>query len=61
MDANERESEKQEETDLIRAYALENAARTAQQVKPRSPLLPFLVSVLITAAILAIAFYLWGR
>ena len=61
MDANERESERQEETDLIRAYALENAERAAKQVKPRSPVLPFLVSVLVTAVILGAAFYLWGR
>jgi hypothetical protein len=61
MDANERESGNQEETDLIRAYALENAERTAKQVKPRSPVLPFLVSVLVTAVILGVAVYLWGR
>jgi len=60
MDANEPESGRPEETDLIRAYALENAARSAQ-VKPRSPVLPFLVSVLVTAVILGVAFYLWGR
>ena len=61
MDANERESERQNDTDLIRAYALENAERAAKQVKPRSPVLPFVISVLVTAVILGIAFYLWGR
>jgi hypothetical protein len=59
MDANERESSTPEETDPLRAYALQNAAK---EVKPRpSPVVPFLVSVLVTALILAIAFYLWGR
>jgi hypothetical protein len=59
MDANERESSTPEETDPLRAYALQNAAKEA--TKPRSPALPFLISVLVTAVILAIAFYLWGR
>jgi hypothetical protein len=58
MDANERESNTPEEHDLLRAYAQKNAAK---EVKPRSPVVPFLVSVLVTAVILAIAFYLWGR
>jgi hypothetical protein len=52
-----------EETDPLRAYALQNAAREA--VKPRSSgrswVLPFLASVAITAVILAVAFYLWGK
>jgi hypothetical protein len=61
MDANERESPQQEEADLLRTYARESAERAAQAVKPRSSVLPFLVSVLVTAAILAAAFYLWGR
>jgi hypothetical protein len=61
MDANERESEKQEETDLIRAYALQNAAQEASKPRRRSPVRPFLVSVLVTALILGVAFYLWGR
>jgi hypothetical protein len=59
MDANERESSTPEETDPLRAYALQNATREA--TKPKSSLAPFLVSVLVTAAILGIAFYLWGR
>ena len=58
MDANERESRIPEETDPLRAYALQNAAK---DVKPRSSVPAFLISVLVTAAILAIAFYLWGR
>lgn len=58
MDAPERESSKPEETDPLRAYALQNAAREA--TKPRSPIVPFLVSVLVTAVILAIAYYVWG-
>ena len=58
MDANESEARPPEENDPLRAYALQNAAK---QVKPRSSVGPFLVSVLVTAAILAIAFYLWGR
>jgi hypothetical protein len=60
MDANERESSAPEEHDPLRAYALQNAAQ--ETTKPRSsPLVPFLVSVVVTAVILAIAFYLWGR
>jgi hypothetical protein len=58
MDANESESRPPEDNDPLRAYALQNAAK---QVKPRSSVGPFLVSVLVTAVILAIAFYLWGR
>jgi hypothetical protein len=58
MDANERESRTPEETDPLRAYALQNAAK---EVKPRSSVPAFLISVLVTAVILAIAFYLWGR
>ena len=60
MNANERESSHPEEHDPLRAYALQNAAQAV--TKPRSsPMVPFLVSVLVTAVILAIAFYLWGR
>ena len=60
MDANEPGSSKPEETDPLRAYALQNAEREA--TKPRSsPMGPFLVSVLVTAVILALAFFLWGR
>ena len=59
MDANESESRPPEEHDPIRAYAMQNVAQEA--AKPRSPVVPFLVSVLVTAVILAIAFYLWGR
>jgi hypothetical protein len=52
-------SDKPEEQDPLRAYALQNATK---EVKPRtSSVLPFVVSVLVTAVILAIAFYLWGR
>ena len=51
-------SDKPEETDPLRAYALQNAAK---DVKPRSSVPAFLISVLVTALILAIAFYLWGR
>jgi uncharacterized protein HemX len=58
MDANERESSTPEETDPLRAYAHQNAAK---EVKPKSSVPAFLISVLVTAVILAIAFYLWGR
>jgi uncharacterized protein HemX len=59
MDANEPESRTPEETDPLRAYALQNAAK---EVKPKpSSVMPFLISVVVTAVILAIAFYLWGR
>ena len=51
-------SDEPEETDPIRAYAIQNAAREPE--KTRSPLVPFLISVLVTAAILAVAFYLWN-
>jgi hypothetical protein len=57
MAENERESGSPEH-DPLRAYALQNAAK---EVKPRSSVGPFLVSVLVTAVILAVAFYLWGR
>ena len=59
MEANERESRTPEETDPLRAYALQNATREA--TKPKSSVGPFLISVLVTGVILAIAFYLWGR
>jgi hypothetical protein len=58
MDANEPESSTPEEQDPLRAYALQNATK---EVKPRSSVGPFLISVLVTGVILAIAFYLWGR
>jgi len=61
MDANERESSPPEEHDPLRAYALQNAAKQATKPRPRSSVGPFIVSVLVTAVILAIAFYLWGR
>ena len=55
-------SDKPEETDPLRAYALQNAAREAE--KPRSSgggwVLPFLGAVVVTAIILAAAYYLWG-
>jgi hypothetical protein len=53
-------SETPEDDDPLRAYAEQNVAQQ-ESVKPRSSVLPFLVSVLVTAAILAAAFYLWGR
>ena len=61
MDANKRESAPEDELDRIRAYALQNAEREASKPRPRSPALPFLISVLVTGLILAAAFYLWGR
>lgn len=61
MDANESESRPPEEHDPIRAYAMQNVAQEQAKAKPRSPVIPFLVSALATAVILAIAFYLWGR
>jgi hypothetical protein len=61
MDANERESGTPEETDPLRAYALKNAAREAVQPRPSgSWLVPFLASIVITAVVLAAAYYLWG-
>ena len=54
-------SDEPEETDPIRAYALQNAAQEASKPRRRSPLVPFLASVVITAVILALAFYLWGK
>ena len=59
MDANEREARTPEDNDPLRAYALQNAAKEA--AKPQSSVGPFLISVLVTALILGIAFYLWGR
>jgi hypothetical protein len=59
MDTPEHESGAPEEPDPLRAYALQNAARVA--TKPRSSMVPFLISVLVTAVILAIAYYLWGQ
>ena len=59
MDANELESRPPEEHDPIRAYAMQNVAQKA--AKPRSSVGSFFVSVLVTAVILVIAFYLWGR
>ena len=58
MDANERESGTPQDDDPLRMFALQNAAK---EVKPRSTVGPFLLSVVITAAILGVAFYLWGR
>ena len=52
-------SETPEEADPIRAYAEQNLAQR-EAARPRSPVLPFLVSVLVTAVILGAAFYLWG-
>jgi len=52
-------SDAPEEHDPLRAYALQNATREA--TKPKSSVGPFLISVLVTAVILAVAFYLWGR
>ena len=40
---------------------MQNAMREASRPRDRSPVVPFLISVLLTAAILAVAFYLWGR
>jgi hypothetical protein len=55
--------EEPEETDPIRAYAMQNAAREALKPRPRggSWVLPFLAAVVITAVILAAAFYMWGN
>jgi hypothetical protein len=50
-------NDKTDDNDPIRIFALQNA----KEVKPRSPVIPFLVSVLVTAVILAAAYYLWGR
>jgi hypothetical protein len=62
MDANDRESGPPEETDPLRAYALQNAAREETELKSggRSWVLPFLAAVVVTAIVLAAAFYLWG-
>jgi hypothetical protein len=63
MDANERESGTRQETDPIRAYAIQNAALA--EAKPKrsgsSWVLPFLASVLVTGLILAAVYYVWGR
>jgi hypothetical protein len=59
MDAPENESSTPEERDPLRAYALHNAAK--QAAKPPSSILPFFLSVIATAVILAIAYYLWGK
>ena len=63
MNANERESGPPEETDPIRAYAIQNAALA--EAKPKrsgsSWVLPFLASVLVTGLILATVYYFWGR
>ena len=58
MAENERPSGFPEDNDPLRAYAAKNAATA---VKPKSSAVPFIVSVLVTAVILAAAFYLWGR
>ena len=57
MDVNEREPANPDH-DPLREYALQNAAK---EVKPRSQVIPFLISVLVTAIILGLAFFLWGR
>ena len=63
MDANERDSGKLEETDPIRAYAIQNAALA--EAKPKqggtSWVVPFLASVLVTGLIMAAVYYFWGR
>jgi len=63
MNGNEPESKAPEESDPLRAYAMQNAAR--EGVKPRSGsgswVLPFLAAVVVTAVILAVAYYVWGR
>jgi hypothetical protein len=63
MDANERESGTRQETDPIRAYAIQNTALA--EAKPKrsgsSWVLPFLASVLVTGLILAAVYYFWGR
>lgn len=59
MAENERQSATPEDNDPLRAYALKNAA--TQEAQPRSSAGPFLVSLLVTAVILGVAFYLWGR
>ena len=61
MDAKERESGAPEETDPIRAYVLQNAAREASKPSGRSWVLPFLASVVVTGLILAAVYYFWGR
>ena len=63
MNPNEPKSGAQEQEDPIRALAMQNAARAAEQ-PPRSGaswVLPFLVAVLITGMILGAAYYFWGR
>lgn len=56
-------SNKPEETDPIRAYAIQNAALA--EAKPKRSgsfwVLPFLASVLVTGLILAAVYYFWGR
>ena len=56
-------SNKPEETDPIRAYAIQNAALA--EAKPKrsgsSWVLPFLASVLVTEVILAAVYYFWGQ
>ena len=62
MDANERESGTPEETDPIRAYAIQNAALA--ETKPKrsgsSWVMPFLASVLITGLLMVAVYYFWG-
>jgi hypothetical protein len=56
-------SEKPEETDPIRAYAIQNAALA--EAKPKrsgsSWVMPFLASVLVTGLLMAAVYYFWGR
>ena len=62
MDANERESGKPEETDPIRAYAIQNALAEAKPKRSGgSWVLPFLASVLVTGLLMAAVYYFWGR
>lgn len=63
MSANERESGTPEETDPIRAYAIQNAALA--EAKPKASgtswVMPFLASVLVTGLLMAAVYYFWGR
>jgi hypothetical protein len=63
MDANERESGKLEETDPIRAYAIQNAALAEARPKRSgsSWVIPFLASVLATGLTMAAVYYFWGQ
>jgi hypothetical protein len=56
-------SDKPEETDPIRVYAMQNAALAEAKPKPSgsSWVIPFLASVLVTGLLLAAVYYFWGR